>query len=109
MGKNIKITLVSFLTVGILWISQAIILTPLGDKPSNIYVSDFFLYFYPPLIIILSVVYFFIKKNKYIAIGVIIGGLIYLFGLWFNISWDTSEMVCQRYFFNLLTNCPGIK
>ncbi len=93
----------------IMWIGDEVIFKFIGDKPSNIYINDYFLFLNPPIVVIVLSTYFFILKKKDIAKGIIIGGLIYCLVNWFNIAWDTSEMSCQRYFFNLLTNCPGIK
>ena len=90
-----------------MWISDSIIFSIMGDRPNNIYVRDYFLFFNPLIVVIILSICFFILKKKDIARGIIIGGLIYCLVNWFNISWDISEMACQRYFFNLLTNCPG--
>jgi len=107
MSKELKILLSSFLMLIFIW-STHIWLA--NFYPDNIYVSDATLIFYPPLLIFTLSLFFFLIGKKEIAIGVIIGGIIYVLGLWFNIWWDISEMPCgTKYFFNLLTNCPGIK
>jgi len=105
---NKKVIFSFIITIIILWVSHMW----LGNLfPENIYYSDAILLFYPPFIISVAILYFWKHlKYKEIAKGILIGGLIYCFGLWFNIVWDTSEIPCgTKYFFNLLTNCPGIK
>ena len=113
MNKKLKVTIISVLMFSAMWISDEIIFRIIGNSPNNIYISDYFLFLNPLLIIIVLSTYFLIRKKKDIAIGIIIGGFIYYLVSWFNISWDLSEMSCQRYFFNLfITNCPrmpGIK
>ncbi|MEK7582236.1 MAG: hypothetical protein AAB488_02825 [Patescibacteria group bacterium] len=103
MNKKIKVAIVTVLTVAFVWISQVWLSS---FSAENTYLSDAILILYPPLIIIALSVYFFIRKEKDIAKGIIIGGLIYYLILWLNIWSDISEMSCQRYFFNLFTNCP---
>lgn len=100
---NKKVIFSSIITIIILWVSHVW----LGSLfPENIYYSDAILLFYPPLLIIGFSVYFWARKKRDIAKGIIIGGLIYCFGLWLVVSSNISKMPCQRYFFNLLTNCP---
>jgi hypothetical protein len=80
-----------------------------GLFPKNIYYSDAILLLYPPFFIFIFAFYLWKHKQKEILKGIIIGGLIYCFCLGFLIAWDTAEMGCGRYFFNLFTTCPGIK
>ena len=109
---NKKVIFSSIITIIILWVSQFLILGSWilnSFFPENVYLNEVVLYFYPPLLIIGFSAYFWAYKKRDIAKGIIIGGLIYCFGLWLVVSSDTSEMICQRYFFDLLTNCPGVK
>ncbi|MEK7658754.1 MAG: hypothetical protein AAB352_02695 [Patescibacteria group bacterium] len=109
MNKTTKIIVISIVSLIGVWISQFVIFLILDFFPKNI-LSDVFLYTYPLFITFAVGVYFFVRKKKEFMIGSIIGGLIYSFTTGFLILWDVSVgMGCTRFFFNLLTNCPGIK
>jgi len=102
--KVIISAIISFIAI---WISQF----KIGAffPPDNVYLNDSWLFFYPPIIIIIFSIIFSRFRKKEVAMGVIIGGLIYYFGLVFIYFFPLGQVVCGRYFFNLLTNCPGIK
>jgi len=103
MSKEFKVLLTGFLMLVFIWTTHYL---SAYIYPENIYVSDFTLYFYPIVItIIFSLISFSVRKKE-IAIGIIIGGVIYILGLWLNIWWDFSEMPCgTKYFFDLFTKC----
>ena len=105
---NKKKTVISaIISLIVIWYSQY----KIGAffPPDNVYLNDSWAFFYPPLVVLIFFIIFFKFKKKEIAIGIIIGGTLYSLVLWFTMFAFVSEMVCQRYFFNLLTNCPGVK
>ena len=102
-----KIVLSFVITITILWASHVWFG---GLFPNNVYYSDSVLLFYPPLVFLGFTVYFWkYRKNKNIAMGILMGGIIYCLLLGFMITWATLEMGCGRFFFNLFTTCVGIK
>lgn len=104
---NTKKIVLSFIaTIIFVWLSQFKILAYLPDKG---YILDIFLFLYPIFLPASIALYFFIRGNKEITYGVIIGSFIYCFGFWLLLFWGIEEMGCTRYFFNLFTTCPGIK
>jgi hypothetical protein len=95
--------LLSFITI---WASQFLILSFLHG---NNFITDVVLFIYPLIAFAGSSVFFFLQKKNDIAIGIIIGGALYWIGFSLINIVFLGEAVCGRYFFNLLTNCPGIK
>jgi hypothetical protein len=104
---NKKIIISAIVTFILIWISQFKI--GVFFPPDNVYLNDSWAFFYPPIVIAILSIIFFKYNRKEVAIGIIIGGALYSLVLWFMMFAFVGEMVCQRYFFNLLTNCPGIK
>ncbi len=109
---NTKKIVLSFIaTIIILWVSQYWILgywLMNSYFSDNIYMNDIVIYIYPLLAIFLSAFYFWKKKSKEIVKGIIIGGIIYCSFFYLMTFWGINE-ICNRYFFNLFTTCPGIK
>jgi hypothetical protein len=102
--KKIKIIISAIVTFILIWISQFMVGVSL--PPENVYLNDSWLFFYPPLIIVIFSFLFSKFKKKEGVTGVIIGGLIYYLGLVFIYFFPLGQVICGRYFFNLLTNCP---
>jgi len=47
------------------------------------------------------------KKGQYkLAIGILMGFIIYYLIFWFIHLWGLGEGMCSRYFFEIFGNCP---
>jgi len=105
-----KKIIISFLSAVVsIWASQFFIFWILGFFPDNPYVTDVVVFLYSPIATLVMSICLYLRKEKSIAIGFFAGGLIYCLAWTFVALWGIGDVGCTRYFFNLLTNCPGIK
>jgi hypothetical protein len=83
MSKELKILFTILSGFFGVWISQWV-LGLLIDyiAPTNIFVSNAVLIFYPPFITIISAACFFLKKKNAFGVAVLIGGILYCIALY---------------------------
>ena len=104
-----KYIYIFLLTLSGLWLSHIIIFWIESFLPTNFYLNDSVFFIYPPIFTLFISIYFLYNKKKLAVIACVIAGCVYYIFLMFVFFWGLSESLCVRYFFNLLTNCPGIK
>lgn len=104
--KKIILSTITSITVYILsgWLIELILVQ---FDITAVYLRDALFYLFIPLLAVTIVVYYFRSQKKELAVGFIIGFILYYSFFWIAHLWGMGEALeCTNYFFNLMSNCP---